>query len=141
MRIKAKSDVPVSKSPPAVVAPTTPAASVDDTAAFLREAPLLVEVLRVEVPPKVPARGATFAQQDLRKLDADLSRETDYALVELAKVGPARLALDLGPATARLRDLDAVWFPPMGQVGVIPIPFRDLLVSSRIPRTCPRATP
>ena len=87
---------------------TLPAASVDDTAAFLRETPILVEILQVEVPSKVPARGATFAQQDLRKLDATLGPETDRALGQLAAHGVDRLAADLGPAVARLRGLDAL---------------------------------
>ena len=113
MRNKTKSELAaVSKYPPAVAgsvaacAPVAPSASVDDTAAFLRAAPLLVDVLRVEVPSKVPTRGATFAQQELRKLDGDLGSETDRALLQLVTLGPDRLAADLGPATSRLRGLD-----------------------------------
>lgn len=104
MRNPTKS-VPSNSKATTVSGPAIPAASVDDTAAYLRVAPLLVEVLTVEVPPKVPARGATFAQQDLRKLDAELGPETDRALRQLVQLGADRLALDLGPAAARLRGL------------------------------------
>jgi hypothetical protein len=61
-------------------------------------------VLRVEVPPRVPARCATFAQQELRKLDATLGPEADLALAQLIAVGPDRLA----ETRQRVFDHDAV---------------------------------
>lgn len=97
---------PAPPESPLPITTAVPAASIDDTAAFLREAPILADVLRVEVPPRVPARGATFAQQELRKLDATLGPEADLALAQLIAVGSDRLAADLGPAVARLRGLD-----------------------------------
>lgn len=103
MRNQTKNIPPASRQ--SLVAPAVPAASVDDTAAFLREAPLLLAVLGIEVPPRVPSRAATFAQQDLRKLDTELGPETDRALRQLMEHGTDRTGADLGPAVARLRGL------------------------------------
>ena len=95
MSNKSIKSVSVSASQSAAIT-AAPVASVDDTAAYLRDAPLLMAVLDVGLPTKVPARGATFAQQELRKLDADLGPETDLALKQLVTLGPA-------PATQPLR--------------------------------------
>lgn len=102
-----KSEVPVSTTATDLVS-VTPAASIDDTAAYLREAPCVAEVLNIVVPPKVRAKGTTFAQQELRKLDADLGPETNVALVQIQQLGPDRVAADLGPVSANLRGLDAL---------------------------------
>lgn len=107
MRSSTKSQDPVTK-PRVAVAPAIPVASVDDTAAYLRASPCLVTVLDVEVPAMVRARGATFAQQELRKLDADLGPEADRALRQLQRRGAGGLASDLGPTATLLQGLDAL---------------------------------
>jgi len=104
-----KSIKPVSLSTSQSAAITAaPVASMDDTAAYLRDAPLIMAVLDVALPTKMPARGATFAQQELRKLDADLGPETDLALKQLATLGPTALEADLGPAVKKLRGVEAL---------------------------------
>jgi len=85
-----------------------PSASVDDTAAYLRAAPVLTAVISILLPAKVPGRSATFAQQELRKLDADLVAETDGALQQLTSVDPATRAIDFGPTAQRLLNVDAL---------------------------------
>ncbi len=85
-----------------------PLASVDDTAAYLRDAPLIMAVLNVALPTGVPARGALFAQQELRKLDADLGPDTNLALKQLVTLGPAALEADLGPTVKKLRGVEAL---------------------------------
>jgi len=97
--------VSASQSPATAAAPP---ASVDDTAAYLRGAPLIMGVLDVALPTKVPARGAFFAQQELRKLDADLGPETDLALKQLVTLGPTALEADLGPTVTKLRGVEAL---------------------------------
>ena len=87
---------------------TIPSASVDDTAAFIRAAPVLTAVLSILLPTKVPGRNPTFAQQELRKLDADLVAEADGALQQLASVDPATRAIDFGPTAQRLLGIDAL---------------------------------
>ncbi len=97
------------KSSPVVASVShPPCASVDDTAAYLRAAPVLTAVLSVLPPANLPRRDATFAQQELRKLDADLRAEADRALQQIAHVDAATRAADLGPATTRLHGLDAL---------------------------------
>ncbi len=97
------------KRPPASASISNPpSASVDDTAASLREAPVLTAVLSLLVPSKLPGRDATFAQQELRKLDGDLGAEADRALHQIASVDAATRETDFGPAVARLRGLDAL---------------------------------
>ncbi len=107
MSNKSIKSVSVSASQSAAIT-AAPVASVDDTAAYLRDAPLLMAVLDVGLPTKVPARGATFAQQELRKLDADLGPETDLALKQLATLGPSALEADLGPTVKKLRGVEAL---------------------------------
>ena len=107
MSSSTKSEAPVTKLQIAV-APAMPAASIDDTAAYLRASPCLVAVLDVAVPAGVRARGATFAQQDLRKLDGDLGPEADRALRQLQRRGARGLASDLGPTATLLQGLDSL---------------------------------
>lgn len=85
-----------------------PPASSDDFAARIRHArPITLDALPM-LPEGLPTGPETFAQKDLRKLDADLQPEADEALAELAALSTERRAKDLGPVADNLRDVETL---------------------------------
>lgn len=85
-----------------------PPASSDDFAARIRHARSISLDALPTLPENVPTGPDTFAQKDLRKLDADLQRAADEALAELAALPTERRAKDLGPVADNLGDVEAL---------------------------------